>query len=118
VLLDALDGVVISDTERSSPTWLAGVRGGHRENLATVITCGVQQNRKGPAVAGITSSPRFVRGRSPGSRREGGSTSPQPTRRPCHLHLCATLDHNREGHVGAISTSGSVTVITEMYKIP
>ncbi len=38
VLLDALDGVVISDGERASPAWLAGFEASTVENLAAVIT--------------------------------------------------------------------------------
>jgi hypothetical protein len=38
VLLDALDGVVISDAERASLTWLAGFETHTVENIATVIT--------------------------------------------------------------------------------
>jgi hypothetical protein len=39
VLLDALDGMVVSDAERASLTWLAGVsRRTTVENIAAVIT--------------------------------------------------------------------------------
>ncbi len=38
VLLDALDGVVISDVERASVTLLAGFETSAVENLAAVIT--------------------------------------------------------------------------------
>ena len=38
VLLDALDGVVISDAERASLTWLAGFESDTVENIATVIS--------------------------------------------------------------------------------
>ena len=38
VLLDALDGVVISDAERVSLTWLAGMELCTVENIAAVIT--------------------------------------------------------------------------------
>ena len=38
VLLDALDGVVISDAERASLTWLAGFETHTVENIAEVIT--------------------------------------------------------------------------------
>jgi hypothetical protein len=38
VLLDALDGVVISASERASLTWLAGFETSTVENLAAVIT--------------------------------------------------------------------------------
>ena len=37
VLLDALDGVVISDAERASLAWLAGFEKDTVENLAAVI---------------------------------------------------------------------------------
>ncbi|MDQ3763010.1 MAG: hypothetical protein M3460_15595 [Actinomycetota bacterium] len=38
VLLDALDGVVISDVKRVSLTWLAGIEACTVENIAAVIT--------------------------------------------------------------------------------
>lgn len=38
MLLDALDGVVISDAERASLTWLAGFEAHTVEPLAAVIT--------------------------------------------------------------------------------
>jgi hypothetical protein len=38
VLLDALDGVPLSDGERASLTWLAGFEAHTVENIAAVIT--------------------------------------------------------------------------------
>jgi hypothetical protein len=38
VLLDALDGVPLSDGERASPTWLAGFEVCAVDNVAAVIT--------------------------------------------------------------------------------
>ncbi|MGB6165476.1 MAG: hypothetical protein WCF33_19465 [Pseudonocardiaceae bacterium] len=38
VLLDALDGVVISDSERTSLNWLVGFEAYTVENIAEVIT--------------------------------------------------------------------------------
>ena len=38
VLLDALDGVALSDTERASLAWLAGFEAHTVENVAAVIT--------------------------------------------------------------------------------
>ncbi len=39
MLLDALDGIPISDAERASLTWLAGFEASTVENVAAVITC-------------------------------------------------------------------------------
>lgn len=38
VLLDALDGVALSNSERASLTWLAGFEAHTVENIAAVIT--------------------------------------------------------------------------------
>ncbi len=46
VLLDALDGVVISDAERASLAWLAGFEASTVKNVAAVIT---RARQAGPA---------------------------------------------------------------------
>jgi uncharacterized membrane protein (DUF4010 family) len=59
VLLDALDGVVISDAERRSLTWLCGFERAEAENVAAVI----RRARATSALAKMAVSARWLAAR-------------------------------------------------------